>query len=286
MLVVESAGITDVGKKRKGNEDFLFLDDAMGLYVLADGMGGHQAGEVASELVVDTIRDYMKQFKEGDPDDVDDLEDADESLSKEANRILTGVRRANREVHQVAQTKASYHGMGSTVATVYITSERLIVGNVGDSPVYLIHNGDIELLSVIHNVITEQSAINPEAAEHIGEQYKHLLTRAMGIEETVQPDIIEIQHFDGDMVILSSDGLTDLVSPEEIRDVVNKERHDKACQTLVDMANARGGHDNITVIVLKIKTAKSQKGWGRRLTPRITEGVVVLLKKLFHHLKR
>jgi len=210
MLVVESAGITDVGKKRKGNEDFLFLDDAMGLYVLADGMGGHQAGEVASELVVDTIRDYMKQFKEGDPDDVDDLEDADESLSKEANRILTGVRRANREVHQVAQTKASYHGMGSTVATVYITSERLIVGNVGDSPVYLIHNGDIELLSVIHNVITEQSAINPEAAEQIGEQYKHLLTRAMGIEETVQPDIIEIQHFDGDMVVLSSDGLTDL----------------------------------------------------------------------------
>lgn len=282
MLVVESAGITDVGKKRKGNEDFLFLDDAMGLYVLADGMGGHQAGEVASELVVDTIRDYMQQFKEGDPDDVDDLEDADESLSKEANRILTGIRRANREVHQVAQTKASYNGMGSTVATAYITSERLIVGNVGDSPVYLIHNGDIELLSVIHNVITEQSAINPEAAEHIGEQYKHLLTRAMGIEETVQPDIIEIQHFDGDIVILSSDGLTDLVSPDEIRDVVNKERHAKACQTLVDMANARGGHDNITVIVLKIKTAKGQKSWGRRLTPRITEGVV-LLKKLFHH---
>jgi protein phosphatase len=283
MRVVESAGITDVGKKRKGNEDFLFLDDAMGLYVLADGMGGHQAGEVASEMVVDTIRDYMKQFKAGSLDDADDLEDVDESLSQAANRILIGIRRANREVYQAAQTKASYNGMGSTVAAVYFTSETLIVSNVGDSPVYLIHKGDIEPLSVIHNVITEQSAINPDAAQHIAEQYKHLLTRAMGIEETVQPHITEIQHFDGDIVVMSSDGLTDLVSPEEIRDVVNKERHDKACQTLVDMANARGGHDNITVIVLKIKTAKGQKSWSQRLTPRITEGVMVLLKKLFHH---
>jgi protein phosphatase len=283
MLVVESAGITDVGKKRKGNEDFLFLDDRMGLYVLADGMGGHQAGEVASEMVVDSIRDYMQQFKTGSFDGGDDLEDADESLSQAANRILTGIRRANREVYQAAQTNKSYNGMGSTVAAVYFTNETLIVGNVGDSPVYLIHNGDIELLSVIHNVITEQSAINPEAAKHISEQYKHLLTRAMGIEETVQPDIVEIQHFDGDIVVMSSDGLSDLVSPEEIRDVVNKERYDKACQVLVDMANARGGHDNITVIVLKIKTAKGQKGWSWRLTPRITEGIMILLKKLFHY---
>jgi protein phosphatase len=234
-------------------------------------------------MVVDTIRDYMKQFKAGSPDGADDLEDVDESLSQAANRILSGIRRANREVFQAAQTKASYSGMGSTVAAVYFTDETLVVGNVGDSPVYLIHNGDIELLSVIHNVITEQSAINPDAAQHIDEQYKHLLTRAMGIEETVQPDITEIQHFDGDIVVMSSDGLTDLVSPEEIRDVVNKERHAKACQTLVDMANARGGHDNITVIVLKIMTAKGQSDWGQRLTSRITDGVMVLFKKFFQY---
>ncbi len=88
MVVVESAGITDVGRKRKGNEDALLLDDDLRLYVVADGMGGHQAGEVASEMVVDTIRDYMKRFKEGDPDAVEELEDADETLSQEANRIF------------------------------------------------------------------------------------------------------------------------------------------------------------------------------------------------------
>lgn len=263
MVEIESAGITDVGQKRKGNEDSLYLDEEQLLFVVADGMGGHQAGEVASGLVVDTIRDYMRRFLE-EGDEVEELADADETLSKEANRLLAGIRLANQAVHDVAKSNKSYQGMGSTVSAVQFTSDALIVANVGDSPIYLIHNGNIEQLSVTHNVITEQMAINPEAAKTIGLQFRNLLTRAMGIEETVEPDISEIQYFKDDMLVISSDGLTDKVTPEEILEVVKREPPAKACKMLVDLANKRGGDDNITVITLKVKSVDDgKKGiWG------------------------
>lgn len=268
MFMVESSGLTDVGQKRKLNEDNFFVDDNLKLYVVADGMGGHQAGEVASEMVVDTIRDYMKRFKEGAPDAVEELEDADEALSQEANRILSSIILANRGVHDVAQSDESYEGMGATVSLAYFTEDALVVANVGDSPVYLVHNGNIELLSVIHNVITEQSAMNPDAVDFISDQYKYLLTRGMGIEETVAPDISEIQYFNGDILVISSDGLTDLVTPEEILEVVNNKPTDDACRILVDMANDRGGHDNVTVVVLKVKSEK-EKSWIGKLFSKI-----------------
>jgi len=251
MAIIESAGITDAGKKRKGNEDFLFLDDDQRLYVVADGMGGHQAGEVASKLVVETIRDYMKRFKnEGEAEEPDD---SDETLSREANRLLAGINLANNVVHNVSHTKNTYSGMGSTVSAVYFTDETLICANVGDSPIYLVRNGNIELLSTTHNVFSEQAALGPDMAMQIGPEFKHILTRAMGIEESVKADIREIQYFKGDVLVISSDGLSDKVFPEEILDIVNNVRPDKACRSLVDLANNRGGDDNITVITLKVK---------------------------------
>jgi len=258
MVVIESAGITDVGRKRTNNEDSLFINEDQNLYVVADGMGGHQAGEVASKLVVETIRDYMKRFEE--EGDVQELEDTDESLSKEANRLLSGIQLANRGVYHVASSKKKYKGMGSTLSAAYFTNDALILANVGDSPIYLIHNGSIELLSVTHNVITEQTAIDPEAAKKIGAQYRNLLTRAMGIEETVFPDISEIPYFQGDKLVISSDGLSDLVDPDEILEVIINEKPEKACKTLVDLANNRGGHDNITIITLNVKAVKHQSG--------------------------
>ena len=258
MIVIESAGITDVGQKRPHNEDSLFIDEDQNLYVVADGMGGHAAGEVASKLVVETIRDYMQRFEEDE--DAEELEDADESLSKAANRLLSSIQLANRGVFHVASSNEKYKGMGSTLSAAYFTDEALILANVGDSPIHLIHNGSIELLSVTHNVISEQTAIDPEAAARIGAQYRNLLTRAMGIEETVLPDISEIPYFQGDKLVISSDGLTDLVEPDEILDIIINEKPEKACKTLVDLANDRGGHDNITVIALNVKAVKHQSG--------------------------
>jgi PPM family protein phosphatase len=273
MVVIESAGITDVGKKRTGNEDSLFLDTDQNLYVVADGMGGHLAGEVASMLVVETIRDYMKRFKE-DSDAVEELTDADDTLSRDANRLLAGIRLANQGVYHVSKSKDEYRGMGSTVSAVLFTNGELIAANVGDSPIYLIHRGEIELLSVTHNVITEQAALDPDAARNIGEQYKHMLTRAMGIEETVLPDVSEIPYFKGDQLVISSDGLSDKVPPEEILDIVQREKPERACQTLVDLANARGGDDNCTIIILYVKS-KHDAG-----------GIAGLISRLFDPLKR
>lgn len=275
MVVIESAGITDVGQKRKGNEDSLYLDDEQKLYVVADGMGGHQAGEVASMLVVETLRDYMRRFMKESEENIEELSDSDDALSKEANRLLSGIRLANQGVHSVAQSKESYRGMGSTVSAVYFTDDELIAANVGDSPIYLIHRDQIEQISVTHNVITEQTAIDPEAARKIGEQFKHMLTRGMGIEETVEPDVSEIPYFKGDKLVISSDGLTDKVAPDEILEIVRREKPEKACQQLVDLANARGGDDNITIIILNVKSVRSNDG-----------GIVGVLSKLFTPFKR
>ena len=276
MVSIESAGISDVGRKRSGNEDSFFLDDNMRLYVVADGMGGHQAGEVASALVVETVRDYMKRFNSDE--DAQELEDPDETLSKYANRLLSGIYLANRGVYGVAQTDDTYRGMGSTVSAAYFIDDALIVANVGDSPIYLVHDGNIELLSVIHNVMAEQKAIDPEAAAELGEAFRHMLTRAIGIEENVEADICETPYFVGDRIIMSSDGLTDKVSPEEILEIVSSRPPEKACRQLVDMANERGGDDNITVIVLNIENARQEKHGFVGLISRIA---AKLFSKLF-----
>jgi len=268
MVVIESTGISDVGRKRKGNEDSLFLDDSMNLYVVADGMGGHQAGEVASNIVVETIRDYMKRFSD-DNSEVEELEDTDNSLSKNANRLISGIHLANKGVYGLSQTNVSYEGMGSTVSAVFFTEENLIAANVGDSPIYLIHNGSIELLSVPHTVLAEQAAIDPEGARRLGPQFRHMLTQAVGIGLALKPDVCETPCFKGDMLVLSSDGLSDKVTPEEILETVRNEQPRKACQALVDLANERGGDDNVTVIVLKVKDKKNKKSGLIRLISRI-----------------
>ncbi|MGD8523700.1 MAG: protein phosphatase 2C domain-containing protein, partial [Desulfobacterales bacterium] len=189
MVIVESAGISDIGRKRDQNEDSLFFDDNMGLYVVADGMGGHLAGEVASKLVVDNIRDYIRHQKQNDQPG--EVPDCDNDLSKDANHLLSGIEFSNQIVHQTALENESYRGMGSTVSAVYFTDETLIVANVGDSPIYLIRDGRIELISVLHTVFAEQAARDPEYADLLGNEFKHVLTRAMGVDDSVEVHVHE-----------------------------------------------------------------------------------------------
>jgi len=257
MITVESAGITDVGRKRKGNEDALFLDDALGLYVVADGMGGHRAGEVASRLVIETISDYISKSNNngGDPRNGN----RDDTLSHEANRLLSGIRLSNKVVREASLKDEACRGMGSTVSAVYFSDGTFIVANVGDSPIYLIRDGKIKLVSVIHTVLAEQAAIDPANAEKLGPEFKHMLTRAMGTEGSVKADVYEIQCFKNDILVISSDGLSDKASPEEILELVNQNALDTACRELVQLANDRGGDDNVTTIVLKVKTIKNPR---------------------------
>ena len=271
MIVIESAGITDRGKKRKANEDSLFLEDSMGLYVVADGMGGHLAGEVASKMVVDTMGDYVKSCQETAEEESIYCH---ETLSKEANRLMSSIHLSNKVVHQAARENNSYRGMGSTVSAVYFTEGTFIAANVGDSPIYLIRDGNIKLLSVPHTVIAEQTALDPANAERLGREFRHVLTRAMGTEEYVKADIYEIQCFRDDILVISSDGLSDKASPEEIQQLVDGNGSDAACRRLVDLANDRGGDDNITAIVLKVKMVNN--------TPMKLKRVVALAKRIFY----
>ncbi|NNL75030.1 MAG: serine/threonine-protein phosphatase [Desulfobacterales bacterium] len=257
MVVIESIGITDRGKKRQANEDDLFLDDALGLYVVADGMGGHRAGEIASKLVVETISKYVKKAKENG--DIEKPVDYDDTLSLEANRLLSGIHLSNKVVHEASQDNTSYRGMGSTVSAVYFTDDTLIAANVGDSPIYLIRDDKIKMLSMPHTVLAEQAALNPENAEKLGMEFRHVLTRAMGTEESVDADLYEIQCFKNDTLVISSDGLSDKASPQEILELVKNNKLNTACQRLIELANDRGGDDNITAIVLKVKMVKNTR---------------------------
>lgn len=272
MILIESAGITDRGRKRQANEDALFLEDSMGLYVVADGMGGHLAGEVASRMVVETIGDYIRSCQENAENETPIY--CNQTLSKEANRLMSGIHLSNKAVHEAARDNKSYRGMGSTVSAVYFTDGTLIAANVGDSPIYLIRDGHIQLLSVPHTVMAEQSALDPANAEKLGMEFRHVLTRAMGTEESVKADIYEIECFRDDILVISSDGLSDKASPEEIKALVDGNGSDAACRRLVDLANNRGGDDNITAIVLKIKKVNN--------TPLKFKRMVAMAKRIFY----
>ncbi len=249
MTVIKAAGITDVGKKRKGNEDSYFIDDEMGIYVVADGMGGHKAGEVASKLVADTIRDYMKRFK--DEKSVEELDDIDDSVSKEGNRLLASIKLANQVVYQLSSNKDAYKGMGSTVSAVYLTGSTVITANVGDSPIYLFRNDNIEEVYTPHTFMAEQAALAPKGAKRLSSKFSHMLTRGMGTKPKVKADLKEIPYFKNDIILICSDGLSDKVTPKEIKALLSKiKQPGKACKALVDLANSRGGDDNITIIIL------------------------------------
>ncbi len=250
MILVESAGITDVGRKRRGNEDSFFLSDDLFLYIVADGMGGHNAGEVASRIVVETLRDHMKKY---DGKKFDEKKpDFDDGLSIKANFLFSGIHLANRTIYNQAQESEAQQGMGSTLAAICLDNNMLITSNVGDSPIYLIRKNEIKDIYVPHTVMAEHAAMAPEGAKPLAKRFQHMLTRGMGVQETVEPAISEFPVLKNDIFVLCSDGLSDNVPREEICEMAIKEPPDAVCRSFVNLSNRRRGHDNITVIVLKI----------------------------------
>ena len=241
-------------------------------------MGGHAAGEVASKIVVDTIYEYLNQFQHSEK--AEELNDSDPTLSKEANRLLSSIHLSNRSIYQLSKENEKLRGMGSTVSAVLLTETTCIAANVGDSPIYLVRDGKIKLLSVLHTFLEEQKALNPEKAAKLGMEFRHVLTRAVGTEKSLKTDIYEIQCFRDDIIVISSDGLNDKVSPQEILELTRNNRPDAACQKLVKLANDRGGDDNITVIVLKVKLVKNSRHKINRLLALVKRNSFNILTKL------
>jgi len=222
-LLIKSSGITDVGLKRDGNEDSFSVEDSLGLYIVADGMGGHLAGEVASKISVDIINKSFKKWLDEDAGEDEIYGEPDESLSKEGNYILGGIRLANKVVYELATGQKKYEGMGTTVVVLLVTPTIIIAANVGDSRIYMVRDGEIEMLSKDHSIVAEQVELGMMTEEEAANSsMKHILTRNLGSSEEVVPEVFEIEPSNNDCYVLCSDGLTDLVSDEEVLEMMEK----------------------------------------------------------------
>jgi protein phosphatase len=244
--------LSDVGRKRKGNEDALFLNEQQRLYVVADGMGGHAAGEVASRVAVDAIAEFVELT--GGNQEITWPFGLDDSISYEGNRLKTAVRHANSRVLEATRESAEYEGMATTVAAVLVDGDVANLAHVGDSRIYLWSEGEIQLLTRDHSWVNEQienGAISPEQAR--SHPLRNVVTRALGGRPDLVVDIQSRRMAVGDMLLLCSDGLTTMVPDEEIARVLGESNGDVsgAVKSLVGLANERGGEDNITVVLLK-----------------------------------
>jgi len=267
-----AAAKTDVGQKRQGNEDRFCVDPALGLYVVADGMGGHAAGEVASRLAVETIQEWMEKYLSGA--DAAIVGPAAAAGSAEANFLLSSIRLANRIIFDSAKDRREYTGMGTTVVAVLAKGDRFVLANVGDSRIYRIRRDQIVQVSRDHSFVQQQvdnGMMSPVEAHQ--SQYRHMITRALGLKESVEVDLTEEPAHPGDVLVLCSDGLSDLLDDEEILAAVQNQGEDldRACQALVERANAKGGDDNITVLVIRAEAGSEVAPPDRRRSAA-TEG--------------
>lgn len=239
-----ACGKTDTGQTRANNEDSFYLDEKLGLLVVADGMGGHASGEKASSLAVNVIKDYFQ----GTPKKLRNLEP---HFSESTNRLSEAISLANQAVFETSQSSPQYKGMGTTVAAVLLTGNKLSIAHIGDSRVYLIRAGNIHQLTDDHSIVNEQvkrEIITKEQATH--SEMKNILTKALGIRQDMEADLDELTVFGNDILFLCSDGLSNMVTDDDALDIIcEKPDCAAACDKLVQTANNNGGKDNITVIV-------------------------------------
>jgi serine/threonine protein phosphatase PrpC len=244
--------VSDVGRKRKGNEDSLFVNPEQNLFVVADGMGGHAAGEVASKVAVESINEFV--CLTGGDEEITWPFGLDENISYDGNRLKTAIRYANRKVLEATKEKSEYEGMATTVAAVLVDSDSANLGHVGDSRVYLVRDGQLSQLTSDHSWVNEQIQSGVISADQARTHpLRNVVTRALGGKPDLQVDMKVHKVQPGDILLLCSDGLTTMMPDEEIERLVREAEGDveKAAQALVAGANAKGGEDNITVLLLR-----------------------------------
>jgi protein phosphatase len=245
---------SDVGRKRKGNEDSLSLNPEQNLYVVADGMGGHAAGEVASRVAVEAINEFVTLT--GGNEEITWPFGLDDSISYEGNRLKTAIRHANRRVLEATRERAEYEGMATTVAAVLVDGDTAHLAHVGDSRIYLWGAGEISQLTNDHSWVNEQIQSGVISAEQArSHPLRNVVTRALGGRPDLVVDVQQRRMRAGDVLLLCSDGLTTMIGDEDIARILAEASGDvaRAATALVDEANARGGEDNITVVLLKFE---------------------------------
>jgi protein phosphatase len=251
-MKVASTGLTDVGRKRNHNEDSFLIDDELQLYVVADGMGGHAGGGTASRIAVETIDRELRKVREGKDSPFEYAGSLQESPVPEA--VRTAVERACVAIFHAAQEDPRLAGMGTTVIALLVKDHHAFFAHVGDSRAYLIRGDLIQQISEDHSLVNEQikaGMITPEEAKH--SRYKNIITRSVGFEEEVQVDVMGLVSEPGDIFVLCSDGLANMLEDRELLDIAHKHPLADVPKRLVDLANERGGDDNITVIVVQTR---------------------------------
>jgi serine/threonine protein phosphatase PrpC len=272
-LLYEVAATSDVGQVRSNNEDALFCDAHRGLFLVCDGMGGQQAGEVASDLAVTTISSVVCASTPRFQDEVDQLFSSPKlvsahthlcrsnltdpaALSSDSQLIKHAIEVANERIHSASEEVEVQKGMGTTVAAVLFDTDTATIAHVGDSRVYLLRDKLLQRLTSDHSVGAEQlrAGVSPEEVDN--HPYKHYLTRALGPKAEIEPEISEICVHDGDAFLLVTDGLAGPVSDSQIHTILESyPGTEEACVSLIEAAKHNGSSDNITCVLVKVQAA-------------------------------
>ncbi len=246
-LKVSAYGLSDIGLVRQNNEDVWDQLQEENFYVLADGMGGHQAGEIAArEAVNELCRSMKKVLKEGQ---------RKKGFQEIREALKNAIQHVNDKIYQLSSESEVLRGMGTTLCCLYLHEEGLIYGHVGDSRIYRLRDKHLKLLTKDHSLLRELVELGQLTEKQAMEfLYKNIITKAIGTESSVEPTINIGDIHDQDLYLLCSDGLTDLLTKEEIEKILNRSQEiQSAAQHLVDQAKEKGGNDNITVVLILVQ---------------------------------
>jgi protein phosphatase len=233
-------GLSDVGRCRENNQDNMLVEPQRGLYAVADGMGGHAAGEVASQMAISTLAESLAEIT------------GDLTGSEAGRRLEQALQEGNRRICEAVLSRGEWRGMGTTIVALVALGDTAVIGHVGDSRAYLLRNGELRRLTSDHSWVNEQVKLgllsDEEAQRH---PMRNIVTRALGNRPDLQVELSQHTVREGDVILLCSDGLNTMLSDEEIRERLLGHPADPqaACRNLIESANARGGEDNVTVIV-------------------------------------
>ena len=249
--MTEAFGLTDIGKKRPHNEDALLVDNSLGLYAVADGMGGHAAGEVASVRAIEVLKQHILAGRQV----LKDLakEGTQSCRAASASLVEVAIQKSCADIYRMAQADPSKRGMGTTLVCLVVSGNKGVIGHVGDSRVYLIRAGQCHRLTEDHTLVAAQlkaGTINKDQAAT--SQYRNVITRAVGIQESVQVDTLIVDVLPGDTFLLCSDGLHGYLQDDEVAPMVAASPAKDLPKKFVDLANARGGKDNVTALTVTV----------------------------------
>jgi serine/threonine protein phosphatase PrpC len=256
---LELASKTDTGRVRSKNEDTIALNPTHGIAILADGMGGYSAGEVASRIATDVLQ---QSLEEG----MDRMQSQSQDLLTTRGRqiqnlMVDSIQRANSAVIEAARVEPEYHGMGTTLVAALFHNDKVTIAHVGDSRAYRFREGELTQITRDHSLLQEQidaGLIDPEWARFA--EHKNLVTRALGVDPDMEVEIHDHQTEPGEIYLLCSDGLSDMLTDEEMCEALKRYGSglQNACDELVQQANYNGGHDNISVILVKVQSNSAE----------------------------